>query len=57
MQIPGPNIAAMQVARTEAGGEALMTLTVDSSLDAELLSRVAGAIGSSRGSLVDLRGE
>ena len=31
----------MQVARREAGGEALMTLTVDSSVDAELLSAVA----------------
>jgi D-3-phosphoglycerate dehydrogenase len=51
----GVNIAAMQVARREAGGEALMTLTVDSSVDAELLSAVEAAIGSSRGSLVDLR--
>jgi D-3-phosphoglycerate dehydrogenase / 2-oxoglutarate reductase len=51
----GVNIAAMQVARREAGGEALMTLTVDSSVDAELLSAVATAIGSSRGSIVDLR--
>ncbi|MGX6604078.1 phosphoglycerate dehydrogenase [Micromonosporaceae bacterium Da 78-11] len=53
----GVNIAAMQLARREAGGEALMTLTVDSSVDAELLSTVAAAIGSSRGSVVDLRGE
>jgi len=53
----GVNIAAMQVARREAGGEALMTLTVDSSVDAELLHAVATAIGSSRGSIVDLRGE
>jgi len=51
----GVNIAAMQVARREAGGEALMTLTLDCSVDAELLSTVAAAIGSSRGSLVDLR--
>jgi D-3-phosphoglycerate dehydrogenase len=51
----GVNIAAMQVARREAGGEALMTLTLDSSVDAELLSAVASAIGSARGSLVDLR--
>jgi len=51
----GVNIAAMQVARREAGGEALMTLTVDSSVDAELLSTVASAIGADRGSLVDLR--
>ena len=53
----GVNIAAMQVARREAGGEALMTLTVDSSVDAELLSTVAAAIGAARGSLVDLRSE
>ncbi len=51
----GVNIAAMQVARREAGGEALMTLTVDSSVDAELLSAVAAEIGSERGSIVDLR--
>jgi D-3-phosphoglycerate dehydrogenase / 2-oxoglutarate reductase len=53
----GVNIAAMQVARREAGGEALMALTVDSSVDAELLSTVATVIGSSQGSIVDLRGE
>jgi D-3-phosphoglycerate dehydrogenase len=53
----GVNIGAMQVARREAGGEALMTLTVDSSVDPELLSSAAEAIGASRGSSVDLRGE
>jgi D-3-phosphoglycerate dehydrogenase len=51
------NIAAMQVARREAGGEALMTLTVDSSVDAELLSSISAAIGASHGSIADLRGE
>ncbi|WP_250001836.1 phosphoglycerate dehydrogenase [Actinoplanes sp. M2I2] len=51
----GVNIAAMQVARREAGGEALMSLTVDSSVDPELLSTVAAEIGAERGSLVDLR--
>jgi D-3-phosphoglycerate dehydrogenase len=51
----GVNIAAMQVARREAGGEALMALTVDSSVDAELLASVSVAIGSSRGHIVDLR--
>ena len=51
----GVNIAAMQVARREAGGETLMTLTVDSSVDAELLSAVAAEIGAERGSIVDLR--
>jgi D-3-phosphoglycerate dehydrogenase len=53
----GVNIAAMQVARRSVGGAALMTLTVDSSVDAELLSAVAAEIGSARGSIVDLRGE
>jgi D-3-phosphoglycerate dehydrogenase len=51
----GVNIAAMQVARREAGGEALMALTVDSSVDSELVSTVATAIGSTRASIVDLR--
>jgi D-3-phosphoglycerate dehydrogenase / 2-oxoglutarate reductase len=53
----GVNIAAMQVARRSAGGEALMALTVDSSVDADLLSEVAASIGSSVGSIVDLRAE
>ncbi len=53
----GVNIAAMQVVRRSAGGEALMTLTVDSSVTAELLSAVAEAMGAVRGSLVDLRSE
>jgi D-3-phosphoglycerate dehydrogenase len=53
----GVNIAAMQVARREVGGEALMALTVDSSVDAELLSTVAAEIGSAKGSIVDLRDE
>jgi D-3-phosphoglycerate dehydrogenase len=34
-----------------------MALTVDSSVDAEVLSTVATAIDSSRGSVVDLRVE
>ncbi len=53
----GVNIAAMQVARREVGGEALMALTVDSSVDAELLSTVAAEIGSAKGSIADLRDE
>jgi D-3-phosphoglycerate dehydrogenase len=53
----GVNIAAMQVARREAGGEALMTLTVDSSVDADLLSSAIEAIGAAAGSAVDLRVE
>ena len=53
----GVNIAAMQVAGVRSAGEALMTLTVYLSVDAELLSTVAAEIGSARGSIVDLRGE
>ncbi|GIG86447.1 phosphoglycerate dehydrogenase [Plantactinospora endophytica] len=53
----GVNIAAMQVARREAGGEALMTLTVDSATAAELLSSAADAIGAVAASAADLRDE
>jgi D-3-phosphoglycerate dehydrogenase / 2-oxoglutarate reductase len=51
----GVNIAAMQVARREAGGEALMTLTVDSAVSADLLTAAATAIGATAASAVDLR--
>jgi D-3-phosphoglycerate dehydrogenase / 2-oxoglutarate reductase len=51
----GVNIAAMQVARREAGGEALMTLTVDSAVGPELLRSAADAIGAAAASTVDLR--
>nr|GID86010.1 D-3-phosphoglycerate dehydrogenase [Actinoplanes derwentensis] len=51
----GVNIAAMQVARRAAGGEALMALTVDSAVEPDLLARVAAEIGSSRAAVVDLR--
>ncbi|MFC4067798.1 phosphoglycerate dehydrogenase [Actinoplanes subglobosus] len=51
----GVNIAAMQVARRAAGGEALMTLTVDSPVEPDLLARVGAAIGSSRAAVADLR--
>jgi D-3-phosphoglycerate dehydrogenase len=53
----GVNIAAMQVARREAGGEALMTLTVDSAVSAELLAATASGIGATAASAVDLREE
>jgi D-3-phosphoglycerate dehydrogenase / 2-oxoglutarate reductase len=53
----GVNIAAMQVARREAGGEALMTLTVDSAVDAELLTSAADSIGAVAASAADLREE
>ena len=50
----GVNIAAMQVARREAGGEALMTLTVDTSVDPELLALAAEAVGATATAAVDL---
>ncbi|GAB3800933.1 hypothetical protein GCM10027605_17400 [Micromonospora zhanjiangensis] len=53
----GVNIAAMQVARREAGGEALMTLTVDSAVAVDLLDSAAGSIGAVAASAVDLRDE
>ncbi|HEX2771398.1 MAG TPA: phosphoglycerate dehydrogenase [Micromonosporaceae bacterium] len=53
----GVNIAAMQVARREAGGEALMTLTVDSAIAPDLLDSAADAIGATAASAVDLRDE
>src|SRR5881409_569347 len=40
------NIAAMQVSRREAGGEALMVLTVDGAVPPEALSEIAHRIGA-----------
>ena len=53
----GVNIAAMQVARREAGGEALMALTVDGAVGAEILTQAADAIGAVAASAADLRDE
>jgi D-3-phosphoglycerate dehydrogenase / 2-oxoglutarate reductase len=53
----GVNIAAMQVARRAAGGEALMTLTVDSSVGPDLLAEVAAEIDAAQAAAVDLRGD
>jgi D-3-phosphoglycerate dehydrogenase len=53
----GVNIAAMQVSRRSAGGEALMTLTVDSAVQADLLHEAAREIGATSASAVDLRDE
>ncbi|MEU4561308.1 phosphoglycerate dehydrogenase [Actinoplanes sp. NPDC023936] len=50
----GVNIAAMQVSRRAAGGEALMALTVDSRVEPELLAEVAAEIGSTRAAVADL---
>jgi D-3-phosphoglycerate dehydrogenase len=51
----GVNIAAMQVSRRAAGGEALMTLTVDSPAPPELLHEAAREVGAAASSAVDLR--
>jgi D-3-phosphoglycerate dehydrogenase len=53
----GVNIAAMQVSRRVAGGEALMTLTVDSPVAADLLTKTAEVIGATAASTVDLTEE
>jgi D-3-phosphoglycerate dehydrogenase len=53
----GVNIAAMQVSRRTAGGEALMTLTVDSPVPADLLHEASREIGAVGASAVDLRDE
>ncbi|HET8684241.1 MAG TPA: phosphoglycerate dehydrogenase [Micromonosporaceae bacterium] len=53
----GVNIAAMQVGRREAGGEALMTLTVDTPVGADLLAQAATAVGATAWSTVDLTGD
>ncbi len=50
----GVNIAAMQVARRAAGGEALMTLTIDEVVPADLLVKAAEAVGASASATVDL---
>jgi D-3-phosphoglycerate dehydrogenase len=41
----GVNIGAMQVGRTDAGGQALMVLTVDSPLSTEVLAAISEAAG------------
>src|SRR3954469_1251333 len=50
----GVNIAAMQVSRREAGGEALMVLTVDSAIPSPALAEIAYVIGSTSTHPVDL---
>lgn len=51
----GVNIGGMQVSRRTAGGEALMTLTVDSPAASNLLHEAAEEIGATASSAVDLR--
>ncbi len=48
------NIAGAQVSRTSQGGDALMALTVDSAVPAEVLDRIATAIGAQSARTVDL---
>jgi D-3-phosphoglycerate dehydrogenase len=42
----GINIAGMQVARQEAGGEALMAINVDSAISTEIISVVEKETGA-----------
>src|SRR3954463_7044922 len=48
------NIAGMQVSRRQAGGEALMVLTVDSAIPADALQDIAARIGATSARTVDL---
>jgi D-3-phosphoglycerate dehydrogenase / 2-oxoglutarate reductase len=48
------NIAGMQVCRHAQGGDALMVLSVDSAVHADLLSEIAVAIGAGLARVVDL---
>jgi D-3-phosphoglycerate dehydrogenase len=50
----GVNIAGMQVSRREQGGEALVALTVDSSVPLQVLERIVTEVGASFGRAVDL---
>jgi D-3-phosphoglycerate dehydrogenase len=50
----GINIAGAQVSRTTRGGEALMAVTVDSPVPAELLGDIAGRIGAREARSADL---
>ncbi len=49
------NIASMQVARSAAGGEALMAITVDSSVAPAIVDIVASATGANLARTVSLR--
>ena len=48
------NIAGMQVSRREAGGDALMVLTVDSAIPGEVLADIAARVGATSARAVDL---
>lgn len=51
----GINIASMQVARSSAGGEALMAITVDSAIPTEIVAGVAKATGANLARTVSLK--
>ncbi|MFF5208809.1 phosphoglycerate dehydrogenase [Streptosporangium sp. NPDC000396] len=50
----GINIASMQVARDVKGGKALIALTVDSAIPADVLDQIGTEIGAESGRSVDL---
>lgn len=50
----GVNIAGMQVSRNARGGEALVSLTVDSKVSAELLGQITESIGATWARTADL---
>ncbi len=50
----GVNIASMQVSRDAKGGRALIALTVDSAINAEVLDQISDEIGAESGRSVDL---
>ncbi len=50
----GINIAGAQVSRTRRGGEALMALSVDSAVPADVLAEIATTIGAEEARSVDL---
>ena len=52
----GVNIAGAQVSRTRSGGQALMTLTVDSAVPADVLAGIAEAIGATLVRSADIDG-
>jgi len=50
----GANIAAMQVSRSAAGGDALMVLAIDSAVEDGVVDRIAAMIGASEARSLDL---
>ncbi len=51
------NIAGMQVCRDARGGEALIALTVDSAVPADVVDEISRAIGATAARVADLPGE